>query len=134
MTFNLIQVAYHRNGVSGDPFYAVLFESDIGELVACVPAHIFKDDGELRAAVKIAPPPCYVLQVGPVAEHKVTAGVASVRGDHFFESICEAIKEWSDDGRAFNHSDVPDDEDALLGAPSGDRSRPSMLTVDRAGR
>ena len=133
MTCAITNVKYHRNGISGDPFYAVLFESDIGELIACVPADIFRDDGELRASAKKQSPPCYVLQTNEI-------GQAGVRGDHFFEPVCEAIKEWSNDGRAFglaktkgaaNSSEEDGSNDlATVSAPSGERSRPSTLTVE----
>lgn len=79
----VLQVARHRNGISGAPFYAVLFqawERGVGLMVGIV-----HDE----------PGYCSVLRVEPLsAPVGVTFGVNSWRGDTFEPELRAAIGAW----------------------------------------
>ena len=77
----LIQVEYHRNGVCGEPFHAVLFEDEGKKMLATVfdePGYVAVIDVELACT--------------PVG---VTFGSNSFRGD-FYE---KKLREWIEDYR-----------------------------------
>ena len=73
------QIAYHRNGICGEGFYAILFESKHGPMVATV----FEERGQVA-----------VMLTAPLANQKegVTFGENSWRGDHFEDELRAAIK------------------------------------------
>lgn len=85
------QIAYHRNGVGGNGFHAVLFRCDpkgeyaeqAGPLFV---ASVFSERGSVS-----------VLRVGDLfdAETGITFGENSWRGDHFETSLREAIREYT---------------------------------------
>lgn len=81
----IIQVAYHRNGVSGEGFHAVRFEADEvkGEMVAIV----FKE-----------PYHCAVLNVEMLSDPEcgVKFGANSWRGDRYERELREAIAAWDE--------------------------------------
>src|SRR5262245_35253166 len=66
---NIADIAYHRNGVGGEPFDVVLFEDD-GEHGSRKVAIVFDEPGR-----------CAVLDVGKLAEGNVRFGQNSWRGD-----------------------------------------------------
>ncbi len=75
---------YHRNGVTGDPFWVVLFtDKDNGPMVAIV--------FDLPNAI-----PCAVLQRDLLAEGNITFGENSWRGDSYHKALMGAIKEQLD--------------------------------------
>jgi hypothetical protein len=70
------EIAYHRNGISGEGFYAVTFTCP--------------EEGDMVATVFPEPGCCAVLKLSllPV----VTFGINSWRGDHFEGEIRKAIR------------------------------------------
>lgn len=78
MTFHIRQIEYHRNGVSGLPFHAVLFQDKGDEFLASV----FAEEG----AVSIV---CLDL----IPNDGVTFGRNSWRGDVYEARLRAAIAE-----------------------------------------
>lgn len=78
---NVKQVSYHRNGVSGEGFFAVLFERGGGHLMV--------------ASVFDAPGAVAVYQVDFLSTVGVLFGDNSWRGDVFEPQLREAIAEYS---------------------------------------
>jgi hypothetical protein len=74
----IVQIEHHRNGVSGEPFHAVLFKDTQDELFV---ATVF----DTRNTVA-------VLRVAPLStEQGVRFGYNSWRGDHFEPELRAAI-------------------------------------------
>ena len=71
------QIAYHRNGICGEPFYAVIFTSN--------------DDKSYLASVFEASGHVSVICLDLIADHGVTFGENSFRGDHFEDELRQAI-------------------------------------------
>lgn len=105
----VLSIAYHRNGVGGDPFYVALVrvaELDHKVLVCIVPAWAVtaNDDDESpltwQQACDLCPTgtmPCYAidpeLASGPWTKPGTVAfGVNSWRGDHYFNLVAEAAR------------------------------------------
>jgi hypothetical protein len=83
MKIKVTDIDYHRNGISGAPFYAVTFN--------------WKDDKATRhmvAAVFRGPGQVAVLDAGMASKGNVTFGSNSWRGDHFEASLRLAIEEY----------------------------------------
>lgn len=76
------QVEYHRNGVSGVPFHAVLFRSTQDEELMGI---VFPEIGH-----------CAVLCPGNLDAFGVTFGANSFRGDVFEAELRAAIAEAAD--------------------------------------
>jgi hypothetical protein len=72
MKIKLLSAAYHRNGISGDPFITGLFTGQNGNTM------LFVDFGESRFAV---------LQVDLLAKGDIEFGSNSWRGDNYAEEI-----------------------------------------------
>lgn len=85
MELKLKKVDYHRNGVAGAPFYAVLFEMVEGGKKRNMVASVFTDKGGY----------CSVYDVDLLAKGSVTFGENSWRGDHFQEELMRLIKKHS---------------------------------------
>lgn len=90
------QCVYHRNGVSGEGFWAVIFDAeehraheDLGSRRFI--ATVFDDDVEAWKERRLVNPHCAVFDIGMLAEVGVTFGHNSWRGDHFFAPLCEVI-------------------------------------------
>lgn len=75
----VLEVDHHRNGISGEPFWAVLFMSAGEQMLATV----FDTPGFVS-----------VLSVPGVCAGTVAFGVNSFRGDYFEPALRNAIKEW----------------------------------------
>lgn len=77
----VLQVEYHRNGVGGEPFYAVRFRDvdQRGEFLASV----FEDLGYVA-----------VINLTLVGEHGVAFGLNSWRGDRYEPMLRLAIKDY----------------------------------------
>lgn len=87
------QVAWHRNGIEGKGFYAVLFDD--------------KDNGRMVAVVYDNPHYCSVLKVSMLSEDNgVMFGKNSWRGDQYEPELREAIKTF-DTGRVGDFSKIP---------------------------
>lgn len=83
MKLKIDEVAYHRNGVCGNGFHAVLFR--------------FKPDGERReksflATVFDEPGNCAVISLDRISVYGVEFGPNSWRGDWFEDELRAAIK------------------------------------------
>ena len=79
MKINIIEIEYHRNGISGAPFVAILFE-----------------DTGLEASRKVAilfdqPHHCAVLDVAKLAGGDIAFGSNSWRGDHYEPDLRKAV-------------------------------------------
>jgi hypothetical protein len=73
------QVAHHRNGITGEGFYAVLFDDDENDLFLGI---VFKGPGQ-----------CAVIRVADLSTPVgVTFGENSWRGGNFETALREAIK------------------------------------------
>lgn len=67
-------VAFHRNGVSGKPFYVMLAKGEGRDLVIIRPYVTNPEDEGAE---------CYVLDIGLLAEGNIKFGENSFRGDVF---------------------------------------------------
>jgi hypothetical protein len=85
MSIQIIEIAYHRNGVGGEGFYYVLFKdnkADKGTFLATV----FDGDGQVA-----------VVNLDLIKERGVESGENSWRGsDDWEEELRQAIKEKED--------------------------------------
>jgi hypothetical protein len=104
----VVQVQYHRNGVGGAGFTAVLFTSD----AAGHPSHT--DNSLFLGIVHDEPGYCSVVRVEDLSDARgVTFGVNSWRGDNFEPELRAAIEEANDTGRVFNFAMPVVRDDAL---------------------
>ena len=93
------QCAYHRNGVGGEAFWAVVFDStdDDGRSRRML-ASVFADDVARRQAHPGTSlnPHIAVYDIGLLAEVGVAFGANSWRGDNYFEPLCDVIgsRDW----------------------------------------
>ena len=78
MKIELLSAAYHRNGISGEPFITGLFTDEDGS------TKMFVDFGEMRFAV---------LQVDKLAKGDIAFGSNSWRGDWYAEEIRQLYPE-----------------------------------------
>jgi len=74
------QIEWHRNGICGVGFYAILFETTDNELMV---ASLYEDTGY-----------CSVLRVDDLSDvdKGVTFGINSWRGDNYETELREAVK------------------------------------------
>ena len=74
-------IDYHRNGVSGMPFYAVLFtDPDVGRMVASV----FEGSDSF----------CAVYRIASLASGDIEFGSNSWRGDEYEDLLRPLIQAW----------------------------------------
>ena len=84
MKLKIVSVAHHRNGISGEPFYAVLFrDSRKGPLML---ATVFREEPEKWADLR-----CAVLNVELAAAGNIRFGENSWRGDYYYPALLAAI-------------------------------------------
>ena len=81
MKFRIIDIAYHRNGITGAPFDVVLFE-DKGSRGSRKLAILFEGDSF-----------CAVLDVAKLAAGDIEFGSNSWRGDKFEPGLRTAVIE-----------------------------------------
>lgn len=85
------EIAHHRNGVCGEPFFVVRFtdtELD-SEMVATVfPTYSESDDGTETYSANGR---CAILSVARLSEGDIAFGSNSWRGDHWDSVLCQAI-------------------------------------------
>ena len=80
IAINIIDWAYHRNGISGAPFHVVLFDDT-------------SDENTRKVGILFdAPYHCAVLDVPKLASGSIAFGVNSYRGDYFEASLRKALK------------------------------------------
>ena len=86
-------VAYHRNGVCGEGFYAITFsDPDVGAMVAIVFSYVPTCDRESEQdrACRVA-----VLSLGKLAEGNIRFGENSWRGDRYADDLYRAIDKYA---------------------------------------
>ena len=81
MKLKILDIAYHRNGVSGAPFHVVLFDDRCNDGRRMM-AIIFETDGH-----------CAVLDVTKLAAGDIKFGPNSWRGDEYQWRLRKAIDE-----------------------------------------
>ena len=80
MKLTIIDIAHHRNGISGAPFDVALFEDHD-------PA-----EGSRKVAILFEQPcHCAVLDVAKLAQGDIALGSNSWRGDHYEPQLRQAI-------------------------------------------
>ena len=88
MKIKPISVAFHRNGVSGEPFHCVIFDkTEQGETTRMLAVRFADDEGEGFQNPRIA-----VFDVALLYESDIAFGSNSFRGDHFVDAIDKAIE------------------------------------------
>jgi hypothetical protein len=102
----IITASYHRNGVSGTPFYVATFEED-GEQFVCID---FTDSDQSAFAVLRM----RELRAGNIGMHPLTdpdtgdviegTGGNAWRGDHYADDLREPIRDWVT--RSYDAADV----------------------------
>lgn len=83
-TIKVQEVAYHRNGISGEGFHAVRFQWNAGEGVENFVATVFDGSGR-----------CAVLSLDRIAGDGVAFGTNSWRGDAVEPELRLAIKNYN---------------------------------------
>lgn len=79
----ILAADYHRNGVSGAPFYTGIVQDADGSLKSVTVFPDYDDDGEAVVNEGLANPRIAVLDIGLLAEGTVEFGTNSWRGDHY---------------------------------------------------
>lgn len=88
MNIKPLKVAYHRNGVGGEPFYCVIFDNtEDGKTNRMLAVRFADDEGEGYQNPRIA-----VFNIALLHESVIEFGENSFRGDHFADDIDQAIK------------------------------------------
>lgn len=80
----ILQIAYHRNGVCGAPFHAVLFTEGRGKDKSRKMATVFEERGAVA-----------VLDVDLLNANNVKFGENSWRGDNYEDWLRQEIKAWT---------------------------------------
>ena len=88
MSIKIKQIGYHRNGISGNGFYVVLFEDNKAQPDATFMGTLFDEDGSCAVVCLDMIPECGI---------EFAAG-NSWRGDCFEASLRAACKHWTDNG------------------------------------
>lgn len=81
------EIAYHRNGISGIPFYFVRFTANNANANANFLATVFANSDEDRGY-------CAVICLDMIESHGIAFGRNSWRGDDFEPELRAAIKQW----------------------------------------
>lgn len=77
MKIKIIQASFHRNGICGNGFYAILFDWTEDKVTRRMVATLFDEPGS-----------CAVLEVSKLSsEDGVAFGSNSWRGDHFEDDL-----------------------------------------------
>lgn len=85
MQIKIVDASWHRNGVAGEGFYAVLFDADQGRMVAS----LFGDDVEKVTGR------CAVYRVHDLVDANIKfAHGNSWRGDAYEAALRPALKAW----------------------------------------
>jgi hypothetical protein len=90
------QVQWHRNGIAGAGFYALLFRD-------------LDQEADMVATLFDAPGACAVLRVPDLSDPDkgVTFGTNSWRGDYYEADLREAAETWGGTGRVGPFSMIP---------------------------
>ena len=102
MTIEILEVEYHRNGIGGEPFYAVAFKDHDPDRTFVATVFGGGDDGDVFAdrdeAGRFVSPRVAVLEVAKLPS--VTFGENSWRGDHYANALFAAIEKHKADEQA----------------------------------
>jgi hypothetical protein len=82
MKLQIVAIAFHRNGILGAPFHAVLFQHD-GPEASRKLAILFEQPGH-----------CAILDVAKLATGDIAFGSNSWRGEKFELSLRTAVNQW----------------------------------------
>lgn len=91
------EIAHHRNGVSGVPFYVIKFRDETPDEPWHEMVGVIFDRDEYEQARKKGDwpnPYCAVLDTDMLTNGIVTFGPNSFRGDAYVDALCGAIKKW----------------------------------------
>ena len=92
------EVAWHRNGISGEGFYAIRFLFDVDAVSDSeaktwnIPAGPALKAAQFLAILFDEPGQCAVICLDAISEHGVAFGKNSWRGDLFEDALREAIR------------------------------------------
>ena len=92
MKLKINNIQYHRNGISGEPFYAINFdEKEFGNMIAIVfpKYNEKKDQYENEFNPKVA-----VFQSKLLGQGNINFGENSFRGDNFSDELIQAINKY----------------------------------------
>ena len=85
------QIARHRNGVAGDPFYVALVQDDdAGSLVVIVPASAVESG---QASEETGLYQSYAINPALAASGVIEFGANSWRGDNYFDLVVAAARD-----------------------------------------
>jgi len=87
MKLTIDKIAYHRNGVAGEPFKAVIFKYDKKKMLA-----IRFDDGA-PDSIGFSNPRCAVFDLDLLAQGVIEFGENSWRGDNFADELDKLLQE-----------------------------------------
>lgn len=79
--FKVLDISYHRNGMSGDGFHVVAFKNGGEKMIATV----FEENGK-----------CAILSVDLLNRDIIKSGVNSWRCEYFEDDLRKAIEEWEE--------------------------------------
>ncbi|MCI0349554.1 MAG: hypothetical protein L0Z53_09040 [Acidobacteriales bacterium] len=83
INLRVLEASWHRNGVGGAGFFAVLFEE--------------KEQGRMLAALFDEPAYCAVFHLGELAKENITFGYGnSWRGDSYEAALRPAVEQWQE--------------------------------------
>jgi hypothetical protein len=86
MKLKILAIDYHRNGVGGNGFYAVLFKEGRGKTADHKIATVFPDKGNIS-----------VLSVDLLAQKELGDGKNRWRAEDYEPEIRDAIRQWQFD-------------------------------------
>lgn len=75
------EIDYHRNGICGEGFHAIIFRWKDGQKWRRMLAHVFSEPGQ-----------CAIHELSDLKDATVKFGVNSWRGDHFEPAMRRAIE------------------------------------------
>lgn len=78
--YKVHEIAYHRNGISGSPFYIVRFKSEVSDNMIGI---LFEEAGN-----------CAVFDNDLLKDNIIAFMENSWRGDHYEYDLREAVKVW----------------------------------------
>ena len=90
MNIKPLKVAYHRNGVGGEPFHCVIFDNIEEGKTNRMLAVRFADEKNLNGYE--TNPRIAVFDIALLHDSVIEFGQNSFRGDHFADDIDQAIK------------------------------------------
>lgn len=91
MRLKVEQIAYHRNGVCGEPFHVVLFRDGSGRGMVAIVLDEKATDGTV---------PIFVLDNKLLNQNEIRSDYNAWRGDTYAPELYRAIAEWEAQRRA----------------------------------